>query len=26
VRGKRFDVSFYVLCAAVMIALPVGTV
>jgi hypothetical protein len=26
VRGKRFDVSFYVLCAAVMIALTLGTV
>lgn len=26
VRGKRFDVSFYVLSAAVMIALTLGTV
>ncbi len=26
VRGKRFDVTFYVLCAAVMIALTVGTI
>ncbi len=26
VRGKRFDVSFYLLSAAVMIALTVGTV
>jgi len=26
VRGKRFDVSFYILSAAVMIALTLGTV
>jgi hypothetical protein len=26
VRGKRFDVSFYLLSAAVMIALTLGTV